>query len=357
VRRRPSRVTGAIGMAAVLAAVVVTTGGTCPTTAAASSNSVSGQDGVRLFAPVNRPGPTFSVPTEQLARAVHCTANAFDAKREVALFVPATAVTPEENFSWNWFPALDELGWPYCSVTLPHHAMSDAQVSAEYVVYAIRYVHRISGHKVDILGHSQGGTEPRFALRFWPDLRPMVDDYIAFAATNHGSIAINALCPPVTGCAPSLWQQTYNSQYVQAMNSYQETFPGISYTAIYTRTDEFVQPNLDGNGTTSLHGGGGQISNTAIQEVCPADLTSEHFAVGTYDSTAYAIAMDALNHPGPAQPDRVPRMACTRPFMPGVNPVTFPTNYATAIATVANQLALYPHVIADPALKPYVYSR
>jgi len=44
---------------------------------------------------------------------------------------------PTDDFGWNWFPTLDELGRPYCSVTLPNHAMTDTQVSAEYVVNAI----------------------------------------------------------------------------------------------------------------------------------------------------------------------------------------------------------------------------
>jgi hypothetical protein len=324
--------------------------GTLPTSAATKVGSSGGT----VFAPVDRPGPPLSVPAEQLKQSVNCTANATDARREVVLFVPGTTVTPQENYGWNWFPALDKLGWPYCSVIEPNNAMSDAQVSAEYVVYATRYVHEISGRKVNILGHSQGGTEPRFALRFWPDIRSMVDDYIAFAATNHGSVAVIPLCPPVLGCAPSLWEQIYHSQYTEAMNSRQETFPGISYTDIYTRADEFVQPNLNGDGTTSLHGGGGAITNVALQDVCPADI-SEHLAAGTYP-VAYAIAMDALTHPGPADLARVSRAVCSQVFMPGVDPVTFATTYASVLATIARELALYPHVSSPPPLKPYVYT-
>lgn len=307
------------------------------------------------FAPVARPGPALSVPAGELAKSITCTANATAATENVVLFVQGTTVTPQQDFGWNWFHALDALGRPYCAVTEPDQAMSDAQVSAEYVVNAIRYVHRISGRKVDILGHSQGGTEPRFALRFWPDLRPMVDDYVAFGATNHGSLVVNAMCPPVAGCAPALWQQTFNSNYTRAMNSGQETFPGISYTDIYTRTDEFVQPNLDSTGTTSLHGGG-QITNVAIQDICPADLASEHLAVGTYDPAAYAIAMDALTHPGPADPARVSREACGRVFMPGVDPARFATDYGSALGAVTTELALHPHVSSEPPLKPYVYA-
>jgi triacylglycerol esterase/lipase EstA (alpha/beta hydrolase family) len=303
-----------------------------------------------VYAPVDQPGPALSVPEAVLAQSLQCTANATAADREVVLFVPGTTVTPKEDFGWNWFPALSLLGWPYCSVTLPNHAMTDTQVSAEYVVYAIRHVHRISGRRVDVLGHSQGGTEPRFALRFWPDLRPMVDDYITFAATNHGSVAVNLMC--ATTCAESLWQQTYHSRYTEAMNSYQETFPGISYTDIYTHHDQFVQPNLDDTGTTSLHGGGGSVTNVAVQDVCPADL-AEHIAVGTYDPVAYAIAMDALTHDGPAVPGRVSHAVCTEAFMPGVNSTQFPGAYADALDTIVSALLSHPTVAAEPPLKSY----
>lgn len=307
------------------------------------------------FAPVDKPGPALTVAKDSLDSAVQCTGNVDSASRDVALFVPGTTLTPRDNYSWNWFPAMDELGRPYCSVTLPNHAMTDAQVSAEYVVNAIRKVHALSGDQVDVIGHSQGGTEPRFALRFWPDLRPMVDDYIAFAATNHGSVVVNAMCVP--GCSESLWQQNANSRYTQAMNSYQETFPGISYTQIYTRTDEFVQPNLDDNGTTALHGGGGDITNVALQDVCPTDLASEHLAVGTYDPVAYALAMDALDHPGPAQPSRINPNVCGRLLMPGVDPVRFPAQYAALVSGIGKQLALFPKTAAEPALKPYTLRR
>ncbi|MCE0764313.1 lipase [Pseudonocardia kujensis] len=306
------------------------------------------------FAPVDRPGPALDVPEPDLDAALHCTANAAHADTEVVLFVPGTTLTPTDDFSWNWFRALDQLGRPYCSVTLPNQAMTDAQVSAEYVVHAIRTVHALSDRKVDVVGHSQGGTEPRFALRFWPDLRPMVDDYVALGATNHGSVAISgALCTPATGCSESLWQQTLNSKYTQAMNSRQETFAGISYTQIYTRTDEFVQPNLDNTGTTSLHTGDGAITNVALQDICPTDLAAEHLALGTYDPVAYALAMDAFDHDGPAEPARIDRAVCGQVFMPGVDPVAFPGNYAALTGTIARQLALFPKVPAEPQLEPY----
>lgn len=300
------------------------------------------------FAAIDRPGPPLSVPSDKLRGALACTDNV-GPNRQTVLFVPGTTVNPREDYSWNWLRAMDKLGRPYCAVTLPFNTTGDTRIASEYVVHAIRAIHARTQRKVQVIGHSQGGTEPRFALRFWPDLRTKVDDYIGFAPTNHGSALIRGICRP--NCAPALWQQLDGSDYIKAMNSHQETFAGISYTVIYTHYDQFVQPNLDDSGTSSLRGPG-DITNVATQDLCPANL-ADHLSVGTYDPVAYALAMDALDHPGPADPARVAPSVCTEVFMPGVDPRTFPTTYADLNAQIFGSLMLDPRVDAEPALRPY----
>jgi hypothetical protein len=226
-------------------------------------------------------------------------------------------VTADENWSWNWEPQFDKLGIPWCQVTLPDNTTGDIQVAGEYIVYAIRTMYARAGRKVDVMGHSQGGMSPRWALRWWPDTRAMVDDVVGFAGTNHGTTTALGACSK--GCSAADWQQSSDSTFVKALNSGQETFPGISYTEIYTHTDETVQPNFNSYGASSLHGGGGDITNIATQDVCPADR-DEHLMLGTVDPVAYAIALDALTHPGPAQKGRLPADTCRVPIHPGVDP-------------------------------------
>jgi putative serine esterase DUF676 len=303
------------------------------------------------YAPVDRPGPPLSVPQSSLDASLACSGSLGVGTHEPVLLVPGTTVDPHSDFSWNWEPALDKLGVPWCAVTLPGNSMGDIQVAGEYVVNAIRTMYAKAGRKIAILGHSQGGMVPRWALRFWPDTRSMVEDMIGFAPSNHGTIDADPLC--LAGCAPAIWQQRDTAEFIKALNSHQETFPGISYTVVYTHTDEVVVPNLDSNGSSSLHGGGGQISNVAIQDVCPLDLT-EHLGIGTYDSTAYALAVDAMDHPGPADPSRISPSVCAQPLMPGVNPLTFATDYGSALTVVGSTLATYPHVPGEPPLACYV---
>ncbi|GAB3147205.1 hypothetical protein [Amycolatopsis sp. NPDC004378] len=73
-----------------------------------------------------------------------------------------------------------------------------------------------------------------------------------------------------------------------------------------------------------------------------------------YDPVAYALALDALDHPGPAAPGRIDRTVCGKLFMPGVDPLAFATNYAALAAVIAQQLTLAPKSAhGEPALKSY----
>jgi len=265
------------------------------------------------------------------------------------LLVQGTGATAKDNWSWTYEPALNKLSIPWCQIDLPDHATGDIQINGEYVVYAIRTMYARAGRRIAIIGHSQGGMVPRWALRFWPDTRTMVDDVIGFAPSNHGTTQGAATCSDGS-CSAADWQQWNISNFVKALNSSAETWPGISYTNVYTHTDEVVQPNLDDTGSSSLHTGGGRIANVAIQDICPAD-TNEHLLVGLVDPVAYALAVDALGHDGPADPKRVGPAVCAQQLQPGVNPATFPADSAAALADFADYQAT--ELPAEPPLACY----
>jgi pimeloyl-ACP methyl ester carboxylesterase len=302
------------------------------------------------FAPANAPGPVLSVAKGDLRAAVSCEPGVGEAKRQPVLLVPGTTLTPDVEYSWNWEPALRQLGIPFCTVELPAAAMGDIQVAAQYVIYAVRLMHQLSGRRVDVIGHSQGGMIGRWALRFWPGLRDRVDDLIGLAPSNHGTLDAVGVC--AAACPPAFWQQRSDSRFTAALNSQRETFKPVDYTVIYTHLDEVVIPNSDDSGSSALHGGGAEIANVALQDVCPAD-TSEHLAIGTYDDVAYELAVDALTHPGPADPARIPASACETPLMPGVDPSTFATDYANEGAFIATAVASSPEVSSEPPLACY----
>ena len=305
------------------------------------------------FAPLDQPGPKLTVPKKKLQGSVTCTSDVRNAERTPVLLTPATTVNSRQNFGWNYEVSLREEGIPYCTSDQAgplQFNMGDLQTRGEYVAFAIRKVNRLAGRRIAVMGHSQGGMIMRWALRFWPRTRKMVQEVIGFAGTNHGSKIIPSLCVP--SCAPALWQQDARSHFIEALNSRQETFRGIDYTEVYSHLDEFVQPNTSDSGTSSLHGPG-RITNVALQDVCQAS-TTEHLLIGTVDPAGWALALDALTHKGPADPRRVDSAVCQELLMPGVDPLNGPIELAAAAEQVVLQLNLAPKSPREPELRCYV---
>ena len=209
------------------AAIALAAGLLAPSIASAGSAPGTGP-----YAPLDRPGPALDVPAAQLAASLSCHGNL--AAEEPVLLVPGTTTDPTTDFSWNYEKGFTAQGRPWCAVTLPNHAMSDIQTAGEYVTSAIRTMHARSGHKVEIVGWSQGGMVPRWSLRFWPDTRADVDDVVALDPSNHGTLDADAVC--ALTCAPAFWQQQSDSHFIAALNSGAETFAGISYTQIWSAT-------------------------------------------------------------------------------------------------------------------------
>ncbi|HEY2204560.1 MAG TPA: lipase [Pseudonocardia sp.] len=290
-------------------------------------------------------GPGLSAPDAALHHALDCHGDLSGGSSAPVLLVPGTTLRPDVNFDWNYEPALARRGIPYCAVTLPGHAMADIQVAAESVVAAIRSMHAEAGRRIDVVGFSQGGMVPRWALKYWPDTRGMVDDLVGIDPSNHGTLDAHAVCAP--DCAPSIWQQRTGSRFLTALNDGPETWPGIDYTVVYSAFDEVVVPNLPPRGSSTLHTGNGRITNVSVQELCPGHV-ADHLSMGSIDPVGYATVLDALTHDGPARPARIDRGSCARPLMPGVDPLTLPANEARYNGQVASTLATYPHVSAEP---------
>jgi len=300
------------------------------------------------FAPVDTPGSKPTITAAQAESVIGCSAGFDQAETIPVLLIQGTGATAKDNWSWTYQPALDKLGIPWCHVDLPDQATGDVQLNGEYVLQALRSMHQTTGTRVSIIGHSQGGMVGRWALRWWPDSRAIVDDVIGFAPSNHGTTM--ARCSASDPCSPSGWQQRDEADFMRALNSRQETFAGVSYTNIYTRTDEIVQPNLDDSGSSSLRTGDGEITNVATQDVCPTAV-NEHLLIGLIDPVAYALAIDALINPGPADPSRVPLTTCAQIFHPGIDPVTGPIAGAEAADSYLSYEA--ESVPAEPALACY----
>jgi triacylglycerol lipase len=293
-------------------------------------------------APGPVPGPALQESVEALARTLSCPA-AFQGKHEPVLLVHATAETAERNFSTNYGRVLPAMGYDVCTVELVDLARGDIQASAERVVYAIRTIAGRSQRKVQVIGHSEGPLPVRWAIKWWPDVGPLVDDLISIAGPYHGWLLTDVFCSG--GCVPALWQMRRESKFMAAFNTGEETPGDVSYTSVYSITDELVQPYS----TAELQGG----ANIKVQDLCPGRVT-EHYEM-VYDAAVYAVVLDALTHPGPADLGRVDRSLCRQLTMPGVTTADLVAGELDGW-TVGSPLLNEHHVDHEPPVAAYARS-
>lgn len=129
---------------------------------------------------VTATGPTLTQPIAKMRDATSCQPKAaLRSARGVVLLVHGTGEKASETWSWSYQPALRADGFATCTVQLPDHGLGDLTVAAEYVVMAIRKTARRAGGPIAVVGHSQGGALPVWAVKFWPGLADKVTDVVS----------------------------------------------------------------------------------------------------------------------------------------------------------------------------------
>jgi hypothetical protein len=286
------------------------------------------------------PGAALTEPPAELSGALECHGDLRGAAQPPVILVHGTGSSPEESFSFGYANALALLGFPVCTVRLPAHGLVDMQRSFEYVVHAIREVARRSGRRVSLVGHSQGAVLATYAPYFWPDLAALVDDVVGLAGPYRGTTASDPSC--AGGACPAFaWQFRPASDLDRAFAGRARP-AGPSFTAIATSFDELVTPAPQAG---LLPG----ASNVVLQDICALRPVEHFLLVG--DAVAYALAVDALTHPGPADPARVSRRTCLQTLMPGADLVRAAAVAPLAIAGAALRIATTPAVAREPQLR------
>jgi triacylglycerol esterase/lipase EstA (alpha/beta hydrolase family) len=297
--------------------------------------------------PASADGPTLETPTADLNRALQCPL-AFSGTHEPILLIHGTAGMPEDHWALGYQKILPDQGFDVCTVRLPDLALTDIQTATEYVVHAVRTITAASGKPVDMIGYSQGGLEPRWAVKYWPDVQAAVDDIVTLATPHHGTIVGDAACA-AGSCDPAVWQMRPGANFIASLNSDDETPGAIDYTSIYSIHDELVQPALPVP-TAALDGG----TAILIQDVCPGRPVNH--GAEPVDAAVFALAMDALTHPGPADPSRVlaeqPDL-CTQTYLPGLTPDDGATAQEVVYGNGGEAFALGPDVSEEPPLRRY----
>lgn len=256
--------------------------------------------------------PKLETDAATLDAALKCTGFTHPDKPAV-LLVHGTFTAGFEQYDWTYIPLLDARGYDVCAVTYPDRGLGDMQVSAEYVVHAIRRVHERSGRRIAMIGHSQGVAVPRWAIKWWASAREAVEDFVMQAGPCHGTTRAAAadLVPSVldllglpslpVGLLPEVFYQfPPDSNFIAATNRDDETPGDIDYTTLYTQFDELVQP-VSPVPTAAVDFGQGnpRVANILLQDVCPGRFV-DHVTIGLTDRLAFDLTMDAIGHDGPA---------------------------------------------------------
>jgi triacylglycerol lipase len=297
----------------------------------------------------SEPGPPLTASVSALQQALSCSGSLAGAERDPVLLVHGTFADSQINWSWNYKLALPARGEPTCTVDLPDKSAGDIQASTEYVVYAIRAMAGASGRDVAVIGHSQGGLEARWALRWWPDLRHLVSDVIMLGTPNQGSAFPDAICTQPFFCAASLYQMQTGSAFLTALNDGRDTVGQVPETSIGTTDDHiFVLP-----AQTVVDGKSKLTANVNVQDLCPGHQV-DHLGLA-FDGPTYAIAIDALDHHGPADLGRVDSGVCQTDTMPGVSRADAEARVLAYQVTLAQILGPSgPKAQGEPALACYV---
>jgi hypothetical protein len=295
-------------------------------------------------------GPRLSVPQADLDAAVKCPIDPTNAATTPVMFVTGTGSTGDQGYLIGQ-DAFKAYGHPVCYVNFPDFMTADIQISAQYLVNGLRREFAMARRKVAVIGISQGGLLPRFALTYWPDLRKKVSDVVAAAGTQHGTRLGQGSCSASTPCAPADWQQIAGSRLLRALNSQPDETPGnVSYTTVRSLTDETVQPQGGKHPTSALDG----ASNISIQGVCPGRTTSH---IGTIlDSVTFAAFVDAVAHAGKekrgaARVSRFPSNVCGHPYATGLNEAQTTLFLNAAGGIIDGNQSMVPKVPAEPRVR------
>ncbi|KAF9886012.1 hypothetical protein FE257_012068 [Aspergillus nanangensis] len=304
----------------------------------------------------------YSVREDDLRAAIHIP-NSFsygkNGKKPLIL-VPGTAIPAGTTYHFNFakfgnaVPTADVV-W----VNIPGSSFSDAQVNAEYVAYAIHYISSISNANVAMLSWSQGGLNVQWALKYWPSTRSVVDDFIAMSPDFHGTIARALVCPLLETviCTPSIWQQGWDTNFMQTIREDGGDSAYVPTTTIYSTFDEIVQPMIGDNASAIIRDiRGVGVTNNHLQSICPGKPAGGVYThEGTlYNPLAWALAIDAFTHDGPGQPDRVNMEAACEQFLaPQLELDDILGTHGLLLVAVAGLLVYMPKTTAEPKIAAY----
>ncbi|KAH8601930.1 hypothetical protein B0O99DRAFT_681040 [Bisporella sp. PMI_857] len=312
---------------------------------------------------------SFSVEESFLRSAMYIPRNFTWGQKQPVLLVPGTGLTGYSNFRANIGKLLSSssIADPVY-LNVPGRLLGDLQVNAEYVAYALKYLHALTGTTPAVITFSQGGVITQWALRYWHTIRYHLSDFIAISPGFHGTKSAGFACGTnllrCLLCTPAVIQQKHDSNFIKALRKDgAKTYGGksayVSTTTIYSGTDSIIRPQ-GGTGASAylLNSMGPPVSNIYLQGACarqPAGGPVSHAGV-LYNSVTHALVMDALKHDGPGNFTRVKR-ACADFVAPELSFQDKVETLALPFHGLWQTLLCKDKVTKEPKLRDYVFER
>ncbi|KAI7619113.1 alpha/beta-hydrolase, partial [Hortaea werneckii] len=306
----------------------------------------------------------YSLSESDLRKAIYIPPGFTYGRVPGVIFLPGTAALAGQNFGPNYGKLLkDRQVADPVYVNIPNENLGYIQTAAEYAAYAVNYISGISGGRnVSTISWPAGSLDGQWALKYWPSTRQHLSNAIRISPDHHGTILAQLLCPgfETPGCTPAIAQQNYNSTFIATLRNNGGDSAYVPTTNIYSIFDEIVEPQQDPNASGSLNDARGVgVSNVELQNICTAALpggtpNNDHEGV-LYNALAYALAIDALTHPGePGRVERVDAQAeCAKFAADGLSLANVLATHALIPLAVGNVLAYQTKVAQEPAIRGY----
>jgi triacylglycerol esterase/lipase EstA (alpha/beta hydrolase family) len=177
-------------------------------------------------------------------------------------------------------------GFTVFTMQLPGRGLGDIALSARSVAARVDAIRAATGAaKVDVIGHSQGGLESRYYLKFLGGADG-VSTYVSLGTPHYGSVLANVgrligHCLGMVACQ----QMAVGSPFLADLNGGDDTPGAPRYVSIYTILDGLVQPFSKAR----LEDG---ATNVKLQSHCPFRIVG-HLGL-VLDGAVYGLVRSAL---------------------------------------------------------------
>lgn len=177
-------------------------------------------------------------------------------------------------------------GFTVFTMVLGERGLGDIAVTTRALAARVDAIRASTGaDKVDLIGHSQGGLESRYYLKFLSG-GDRVGTYVSLGTPQYGSALANLgqLFGRLVGIV-SFQQMAIGSSFLAALNAGDDTPGTARYVAIYTALDALVQPF----GRSRLRD---DAINVNVTSRCPLRAVG-HLGL-LFDGAVYGLVRSAL---------------------------------------------------------------